>query len=123
MLVKEQVGRVEVPFRMFDVVMRDQGMLNGVIVGNCCWERFWHGTEKGRIKGGGGHGSKGEGRKRKHYCFYKISFFKYTVPVCYHEVVHFCEVVRIRDGCGSVKMIGFKIGLIVSMILVCRLGT
>ena len=59
-MTKEQVGIVEIPFRMFDVVMRDQGMLNGVIVGDCRWERFWYGTEKGRIKSGGRHSGKGE---------------------------------------------------------------
>jgi len=35
-------------------------MLNGVIVGDCRWERFWYGTEKGRIKSGGRHSGKGE---------------------------------------------------------------
>src|SRR5271168_4934671 len=59
-LTKEQVGIVEIPFRMFDVVMWDQGMLNGVIVGDCRWERFWYGTGKGRIKSGGRHNGKGE---------------------------------------------------------------
>ena len=35
-------------------------MLNGVIVGDCHWERFWYGTEKGRIKSGGRHSGNGE---------------------------------------------------------------
>ena len=57
---KEQVGIVEIPFRMFDMVMWDKRMLNRIIVDDCCWEYFWCGIEKGRIKNGGRHIGKDE---------------------------------------------------------------
>ena len=70
------------------------GSLSAIVVGNVS------GMEQKKVESKVGEGIvvKVKGRKWKRYCFYKIGFFKYTVPVCYHEVVHFCEVVRIRDG-------------------------
>src|ERR1700678_2012365 len=59
-LGKEQVGIVEIPFRMFDMVMWDERMLNRIIVGNCCWECFWCGIEEGRVKNRGRHIGKDE---------------------------------------------------------------
>ena len=81
------------------MVMRDQGMLNGVIVGDCRWERFWYRTEESRIKSGGRHSGEGERVVNRNVTvFGKISSFKYTVPVCFRKVVYFCSVARIRDG-------------------------
>src|SRR5271168_290093 len=68
-LGKEQVGIVEIPFWMFDMVMWDKRMLNRVIVGDCCWECFWCGIEKGRIKNGGRHNGKDERLKMEMLLF------------------------------------------------------
>ena len=69
MFAKEQVGIVEIPFWMFDMVMWDKRMLNRVIVGDCCWEYFWCGIEKGRIKNEGRHNGKDEGLKMETLLF------------------------------------------------------
>src|ERR1700678_1623130 len=68
-LGKEQVGIVEIPFWMFGMVMWDKRMLNRVIVGDCCWECFWCGIEKGRIKNEGRYNGKDEGSKMETLLF------------------------------------------------------
>ena len=70
------------------------GSLSAIVVGNVS------GIEQKKVESKVGEGIvvKVKGRNWKRYCFCKISFFKYTVPVCYCKVVYFCDVARIRDG-------------------------
>src|ERR1700678_2416558 len=49
-LVEEQVGVVEIPYRMFNMVVREQRTMNRIIVGDCCGECFWYIRENGMIK-------------------------------------------------------------------------
>src|ERR1700678_277596 len=65
-LSKEQVGIIEIPFWMFGMVLWDKRMLNRVIVGDCCWECFWCGIERGE----GRHNGKDEGLKMETLLFF-----------------------------------------------------
>jgi hypothetical protein len=55
-LAEEQVGVVEIPYRVFNMVVRDQRARNRIIVGNCRGECFRYIRENSMIKGRGRHG-------------------------------------------------------------------
>ena len=55
-LAEEQVGVVKIPYRVLNMVVRDQRTRNRIIVGNCRGECFWYIRENSMIKSRRRHG-------------------------------------------------------------------